>query len=101
MDDQLSEQQKQYLDDQLKRASAFEEMVRSKGWEYVKAHFQNKVQAFAGSLLLQSDKKIEEFEPIRQELAGLHKLIAFIDNDLNALADFRKKKEGEKDAVSE
>ena len=96
MEPDLSEDQKLALDDQLKRAGAFEELIRTKGWEYIKAYFTNKVQSFANSLLLQPQEPIEKFEAERQELAGLRKLIGYIDSDLQVLKDFRKKHEAER-----
>jgi len=92
MDSQLSNQQQQYLDETLKRAGAFEELVRTKGWEYVKSFYQNRVQALANGLLL-SDEPITKFEAERQELMGIRKLLSYIDSDLTILADFRKKNE--------
>lgn len=87
---QLSEAQKAYQDEQLKRGAAFEELIRTKGWEYVKAFYQNKMQALANNLMLSADP-ITKFEGERQELVGIRKLLAFIDSDIKALEEFRKK----------
>ena len=77
------------------RGQAFEETVRTKGWEYIKAYYLNKVQQFANSLLMEDKKEVVEFEAERRELIGLRKLIGFIENDIKVLRDSIEK---EKDA---
>jgi hypothetical protein len=79
--------QKEALEESLSRGQAFEELIRTKGWEYIKAYYQAKIQNFATSLLIKGDKKIEEFEGERQELIGLRKIFGFVDNDLKTLKD--------------
>ena len=82
-----SEEQKQALEDSLARGESFEELIRTKGWEYVKAYYQAKVQQFATSLLIEEKKSISEFENERRELIGLRKLIGLIENDIKILRD--------------
>lgn len=94
MDSSLSEQQQEALDEQLKRATAFEELIRTRGWEYIKAYFQTEVQAFANGLLV-SDKSIADFESRRREIIGLRKLMGLVDSDLRMLTEFRQKKDGQ------
>ena len=89
MDNQLSDQQQQMLDDQLKRADAFEGLIKSKGWGYVKAYFETRIQSFANGLLT-SDKEIGKFEAERNKIAGLRELIGFIDSDLDVLRRYRE-----------
>lgn len=83
----MEEAQRQALEDSLKRGQAFEGLIRSEGWEFVKAWYQNMIQHFATSLLLSDKKKIEEFEDERRELIGLRKMFGRIDNDLKTLHD--------------
>lgn len=89
MESQLSEQQKQALDDSLQRADAFEGMIKSKGWEYVKAYYANKLQAFTNGLFT-TDKEITLFDAERKKIAGLRELIGFIESDLDALRRYRE-----------
>jgi len=91
MESELSEEQKQALSESLTRGSAFEEMVRSQGWGFIKAYYQAKIQRFATSLLLEENKPISDFEAERRELIGLRKLIGLIDNDIKALENDRQK----------
>ena len=79
------------MKESLERGSAFEVLVRTKGWEYIKLWYQSKVQVLASALLLQEDKKIDEFEPERRELIGLRKLIGMIDGDINTLNEYNEK----------
>ncbi len=94
MEDQTAEQAKAVqdaLNEVMERAGAFEAMVTTKGWEYIQAYYQNKVQGLASSILLQDSKPMEDFENERRELIGLKKLLNFIDNDLTTLANERVK----------
>ena len=90
---ELTETQKQELDEILQRASAFELLINTKGWEYIKAFYSNKVQALANGLLLNEKMPIVDFEPERQRLIGLKQLLGMIDSDLETLAKFRKDQE--------
>jgi hypothetical protein len=90
------EAQRLSLEDSLKRGSAFEQLIRSEGWEYVKAWYQNKIQRFATSLLIEDTKNVEEFEHERRELIGLRKLMGLIENDLKILHDSQEKEKNEK-----
>jgi hypothetical protein len=82
---ELDSQQQEALEESLSRGLAFEELIRTKGWEYVKAWYQKKIQALATGLLLEDKKKIEEFENDRRELIGIRRLLGLIDNDIQIL----------------
>lgn len=79
------------MEESLQRGQAFEELIRSKGWELVKGWYQNKIQHFATSLLIGDQKGIVEFENERRELIGLRKLFGLIDNDLKVLREENEK----------
>jgi len=80
----------------LERGEAFEELIRTRGWAFIKSWYQNKIQRF-GTLLLLSDKeKIETFEEERRELIGLRKIMGMIDNDIQVLHDKIEKDKNEK-----
>jgi len=83
----------QALQDSLVRGSAFEELIRTKGWEFVKAWYQAKVQYLATELLMNDKKQMAEFENERRELMGIRKLLGFVDNDIRIL---RKHEENNK-----
>lgn len=76
--------------DSLIRGEAFNQMVRSDGWKFVKKYFETKLQTLATRLLIE-DKKIEDYEAERQKLIGLRELFGFIDNDIKILDDESKK----------
>jgi hypothetical protein len=94
--DNQKEAQRLSLEDSLKRGLAFEALIRSEGWEYIKAWYQNKIQHFATSLLTSDSKGIAEFENERRELIGLRRLMGLIDNDLKVLHDNEEKEKNEK-----
>jgi hypothetical protein len=87
----LSQEQKQALQEAFQRGSAYQELVRTKGWEFVKKYYQIKVQQFASGLLVQESKPISEFEGVRRELIGLRKLLGSIDGDIKTLEDDQQK----------
>jgi len=87
----LSKEQQEALEEALSRGQAFEELIRTKGWEYVKHWYQQKIQRFGTSLLLEDGKVITDFEDERRELIGLRKLFGVIDNDIKVLRDTNEK----------
>jgi hypothetical protein len=91
----LESQQQEALEESLLRGASFEELIRTKGWEYVKAWYQKKIQLLASSLLLEDKKSIEEFEAERRELIGIRKLLGIIENDIQTL---RKHEEDKRSA---
>lgn len=81
----LSKEQQQYLDETLERGVAFEEMIRTKGWEIVLSYYQNSLQTLTTQMITQEDKSIEEFEKDRREIIGIRKLINRISSDIETL----------------
>jgi len=79
----------------LERGEAFEELIRTRGWGFIKAWYQNKVQAFATALLLKDKESIATFEDDRRELIGLRKIMGMIDNDIQVLHDKIEKDKNE------
>jgi hypothetical protein len=75
------------------RGSEFQVLIQCKGWEYVKAYYQSKVQTFATALLIQDQKSIVEFENERRELIGLRKLLGMIENEIKILQDYENSKQ--------
>lgn len=69
----------------MERGEAFEELIRTRGWGYIKAWYQNRIQQLASALLLDDKKDISTFENDRRELIGLRKIIGMIDNDIQVL----------------
>jgi hypothetical protein len=85
--DSQQDQQKQAYQEALERGEAFEELIRTRGWGYIKAWYQNKIQRLASSLLLDEKEPMETFENDRRELIGLRKIIGMIDSDIQTLHD--------------
>lgn len=80
----------------MERGEAFEELIRTRGWGFIKAWYQNKIQRLASSLLLDEKQAIETFENDRRELIGLRKIIGMIDNDIQVLHDKIEKDNNDK-----
>lgn len=80
----------------LERAGALEQMTTTKGWEYVKAFIQNKIQTFANESIIKGYETLEEFNFHRGEVNGLRELIGEIDHSLQELHEYRKSKESTK-----
>ena len=66
---------------------AFEELVRVKGWEYIKADYTVRIQKFVNGLLTQDKLDIEEFENERRELIGIRKMLGLVEGKLQAYQD--------------
>ncbi len=82
----MNQEQQQQFDDTLKRAGAFEEMIRTEGWKYIQKFYEARVQSLANGMLL-LDQPIEKFESERRSIMGMRELIMQVENDLNTLAD--------------
>lgn len=88
---ELSPEQREALNEEMERAIAFEEMVMTKGWKYITAYFQNKVQTIASQLLVNPDEPIANLERDRQQLVGIKELLGQIDSSLEFLSMEREK----------
>jgi hypothetical protein len=94
----MDKTRQQAFDELLKRATAFEEMARTEGWEYVKAYYQNLIKAFINDLLTK-DEPVASYENHRQELKGLAKLFGLIDSDLQQLEKYRNEQKATRSAT--
>jgi hypothetical protein len=95
MDQELNDEQKEYLKTAMEEGSTFEDMVKHNGWKMILANYQNQLRLFVNDLLL-NDKPIEKYESKRRELMGLQKLITSIDNSIKVAQDERQKLEKSK-----
>lgn len=86
------EQIDQYKNEALTRAGAFEELIRTKGWELVSSYYQNLVQQLANDMLVDDAQPITAFESRRREIIGLRKMMGTITSDLDFLYAERKAK---------
>lgn len=85
----LTKEQQEALRETLERGVAFEEMITTKGWQYIQAYYQNQIALFMNEIM-GSDKPIEEFEEKRHELMGLKHLLGQIDSALQTLNTSRE-----------
>jgi hypothetical protein len=90
----LSEDQQKAFQETLDKGSAFEELIRTRGWGFIKGWYQAKIQMFATNLLLKEKNPISDFEEERRELIGLRHLMGMIENDIEvARKEYAKPKE--------
>lgn len=92
MDSQLSKEQQQDYEERMQMAGAFEEMIHTRGWEYLSAYYQNQIRSFTNSVLVEN-KPIEDFRDKRSEIVGLRKVFSHVQGTLDFLAQERKKRE--------
>ena len=87
MDNQteLTKEQLQYKNEQLARGVAFEELVRSKGFEHVKAYIENKIRMFTNQAIINGFNSMEEYREKKGEVNGLRELLQNIEADIEAL----------------
>lgn len=78
-DNDLSQEQKDYLDMVKEQGMAFKGMVSSDGWKGIKSYYEAQVKDFATQILT-GDRDVIEFEKTRWQLQGMRKLIAYVDS---------------------
>ena len=75
----LTKEQEDALRETLERGVAFEEMITSRGWQYLMAYYQNQIASFMNDMM-KSDIPLAELEERRRELMGIKKLMAQVDS---------------------
>lgn len=90
---ELSEAQQLDYQERMTRGVAFEEIANSKGFEYIKAYYQNSLANFVNDVFNSESTPLEKFEDKRHEILGLKKLIAKINGDMDFLKNERSKEE--------
>lgn len=78
MDNKLSDEQIQYKELQLEQGYAFEEMVRTKGWSFIKQYITEQIQEFTNDALNGNSALLEKALVKRSEIVGLQKLLNHI-----------------------
>lgn len=86
----MNEEQIVEQNDMLERAGAFEQIVKSTGWKYLKVYFENQIQTFVTDILSDNKNKIEDYESSRQQLIGIKKLMGEVTSHLESLNRFRE-----------
>jgi hypothetical protein len=88
---ELTDAQKQQLEETCARGVAFEEIIHSKGWKLITGYYESLVKNFVNEVLLQDAKPISEFETQRREIIGLRKLMNQINDDVEVLKNERER----------
>lgn len=87
----MDKQHEQLLAEKLERAGAIEQMVNTKGWEYLRSFIEAKIKSFATEAITEGFSNMEDFNLKRGEVFGLRNIIGEIDDHLQTLYDYRQK----------
>lgn len=82
--EELTEEQKRFNIERMERGQAFEEMIRSKGWEIVQAYILNSTRDFANKVILSGFSSIEELNFERGKIVGMKQILTEIEASLKA-----------------
>lgn len=82
------------LQEYLTVSSLLRETVSTRGWEFVKSYYEQKVKALATGIIV-SDSPIQDFEAERNEIKGIRKLMSEIDERLRKLREAEQNHAGE------
>lgn len=74
----------------FEKAGAYEQLVHTNGWGYVKAFIEQRLKAFTNKALLEGFSSMEEYQMKRGEVNGLRELLADIEWTLKQLEQYRK-----------
>lgn len=78
--------------DRLERAGVWYELMRTPAWNLLKQYHAIQIQSFANDILLKNDD-IKDYERERFELAGVRKLFAMIEEEVEYLKNESNKKD--------
>ena len=90
-EDKAKEIRDEALKEKMQRGVAFEEMVRSKGWEYIKAYIETQIKQFANEAILSGFKELYEYNYKRGRVVGMRDILGEIESSLKVLEDEREK----------
>lgn len=92
----LTKEQQEYLDEQLARGGAFEQMMTTDGWKYIKAYIENKIRTFSNKAIIEGFKTMEEYKEEKGEVNGLRELLQHMDGAIQTAYAEKKKNEADK-----
>jgi len=75
----------------MEKAVAFEELVRTKGWGYIKAYAQDALNGFNVKAVKVGFKDMEEYQFERGRVAGIFSILNEVELALQTLQDERNK----------
>jgi hypothetical protein len=74
----------------LEKAGAFEELIRTKGWEYIKNYIEEQIKDFANISIINGYKSIEDFNFARGQIVALRQILVEIESQLRNLNNYRE-----------
>lgn len=88
---ELTQEQQEYLNEQLMRGEAFESLITQEGFKYIKSYYEIRLQGLANGLLLNEKDDISFFEKERQRLIGIKQLLGEINSTIEMVRNERQK----------
>lgn len=88
----MEDLQKEALEELYLKQGAFEELIRVRGWEYIKAYVENNVRTFSTKAIKKGFKDEKELEYERGVVNGMLRLVEQVNETLE-----QAKREKEKD----
>jgi hypothetical protein len=85
----------QFYQDSLAAGIAFDEMMRSNGWKYVKAIIDATIKTFTNKALLQGFKSMEDYAFERGVVEGQRKILTEIESAMKVLREDQKRARGD------
>lgn len=83
----------------FEKAGAYEELVRIKGFSYLKAKMAERVQAFTNDALMgEGFKSMDEYRERRGEIKGMQQLLGDVQYTLDTLFKHREEKKDDESA---
>lgn len=90
-EDKAKEIREVALKESMQKGVAYEEMVRSKGWEMVKAYIEGQIRSFANEAIVTGFKNMDDYSFKRGIVTGMRQVLGEIQSSLKVLEDERTK----------
>lgn len=90
-EDQSNEVREDALKQATQKGVVYEELVRSKGWEFIKAYIENQIKTFANEAIITGFKDHNDYLLKRGIVVGMRSILGEVQSSLKTLEDERKK----------
>lgn len=71
----------------LEKAAAFEELIRTKGWGYIKAYAQDALNGFSARAVKTGFTSMEDYQFERGRVAGIFSILSEVENAIQTIRD--------------
>lgn len=91
----MDKQHEELLNEKLEHAGMIEQMVLTKGWEFVRIFIETKIKEFSSDSINKGYKDMSEYNFFRGQVYGLLQIVGLIDDHINELYEYRKKQQSQ------